>query len=196
MPSTNTPLLSDQASIASDYTSSSLSSTSKAKERQRDITRYVAFSCAILSCLCAGSITTFSLYGHLFQERLKYTQLQVNTVGITAQLALYLPVSALGYLCDRIGPAPLSFISAILFAIGYLLAAFTYKSGAADVTGYTYQRGWPLWFMVVAFVIVGIATTCMYVSTVTTCVKNFGKGKYRGLATASPVRIRAYPECQ
>jgi MFS family permease len=100
---------------------------------------------------------------------------------------MYLPVPLFGYLCDRIGPAPLSFISAILFGVAYLLAAFTYKSGAKDVSGYTHERGWPLWVMVLAFVIVGMATTIMYISAVTTCAKNFGRAKYRGLALAAPI---------
>lgn len=108
-------------------------------------------------------------------------------MSIAAELALYLPVSLFGYLCDRVGPGPLSFISAILFGIGYLLAAFTYKSGATDVSGYTHERGWPLWVMVVAFVIIGLGTTCMYLSAVTTCAKNFGRGKNRGLAMACPI---------
>jgi MFS family permease len=151
------------------------------------VTRYIAFSSAIISCLCAGSITAFSLYGHLFQERLHYTQLQVNIVSIAAELALYLPVPLFGYLCDRIGPGILSFISALLFGSGYLLAAFTYKSGATGFSGYTHERGWPLWVMVVAFVIIGCGTTCMYLSAVTTCAKNFGRGKYRGLALACPI---------
>ena len=151
------------------------------------MTRYIAFASAILSCLCAGSITAFSLYGHLFQERLRYTQLQVNVVIICAELALYLPVSLFGYLCDRLGPAPLSFASAVLFAIGYLLAAFTYRSGAKDVFGYTHERGWPLSIMAIAFVIIGMATTLMYLSAVTTCAKNFGRGKHKGLAMASPI---------
>jgi len=186
MASTRTPLLADGAlSIHSSHSSSSI--TRRKEERQRNVTRYTAFASAILSCLCAGSITGFSLYGHLFQERLHYTQLQVNIVSIAAELALYLPVPLFGYLCDRVGPAPLSFISAILFGIGYLLAAFTYKSGATDISGYTHERGWPLWVMVVAFVIIGSGTTCMYLSAVTTCAKNFGRGKYRGLALACPI---------
>ncbi|PSS22534.1 hypothetical protein M430DRAFT_41279 [Amorphotheca resinae ATCC 22711] len=192
MSSSRTPLLShDSASISSISSISSSSSPStaaqKSQRRQRDITRYVAFSSAILSCLCAGSITAFALYGHLFQERLHYTQLQVNTVSIAAELALYLPVSLFGYLCDRLGPAPLSFISALMFGAGYLLAALTYNSGAKDVSGYTHERGWPLWVMVVAFIIIGFATTCMYLSAITTCAKNFGRGKYRGLALACPI---------
>lgn len=116
-----------------------------------------------------------------------YTQLQVNIVVIGAELALYLPVSVFGYLCDRYGPAPLSFCSAILFGTGYLLAAFTYRSGAKDVFGYTIERGWPISVMVTAFVIIGMATTLMYLSAITTCAKNFGKGKHKGLALASPI---------
>lgn len=186
MASARTSLLhADASSIHS--TASYTSIVRKSQKKQQDLTRYTAFASAILSCLCAGSITAFSLYGHLFQERLHYTQLQVNIVSIAAELALYLPVPLFGYLCDRLGPAPLSFISALLFGTGYLLAAFTYKSGAKDVYGYTAERGWPLWVMVVAFVIVGLATTCMYLSAVTTVAKNFGRGKYRGLALACPI---------
>lgn len=53
--------------------------------------------------------------------------------------------------------------------------------------GYTHERGWPIWVMVLAFVIIGLATTMMYLSAVTTCAKNFGRGKYRGLALACPI---------
>lgn len=35
--------------------------------------------------------------------------------------------------------------------------------------------------------IIGCGTTCMYLSAVTTCAKNFGRGKYRGLALACPI---------
>lgn len=156
-------------------------------DRQRTMTRYISFASAILSCLCAGSLTAFSLYGHLFQERLQYTQLQVNIVSIAAELAMYLPVPIFGYLCDRHGPAPLSLGAAIMFGGGYLLAAFTYRSGAPEVGGLVRERGWPFPIMVVAFVATGMATSCMYLSAVTTCAKNFGGGKYRGLALASPI---------
>ncbi|KAK6587003.1 hypothetical protein PZA11_000293 [Diplocarpon coronariae] len=180
-----TPLLSHDRE--STHSSSSSSLARKGQRNRQDLIRYAAFASAITSCLCAGSITAYSLYGHLFQERLRYTQLQVNLVVIAAELALYLPVPLFGYLCDRIGPAPLSFASAILFALGYLLAAFTYRSGAKDTYGYTAERGWPLWVMITAFVIIGSATTLMYLSAVTTCAKNFGKGKHKGLALASPI---------
>lgn len=41
--------------------------------------------------------------------------------------------------------------------------------------------------MVTAFVVIGMATTLMYLSAVTTCAKNFGKGRHKGLALASPI---------
>jgi MFS family permease len=153
--------------------------------RHRNLIRYGSFASAIFSCLCGGSLTAYSLYGHIFQERLRYTQSQVNIVIVAAQLAMYLPVSILGYLCDRHGPAPLSFVAAVLFGSGYLLAAFTYKS--ADVGIMTHQPGWPFSMMVLSFIFIGVATCCIYLSAVTTCAKNFGRGKYRGLALASPI---------
>lgn len=185
MASARTPLLRHDS--FSSGSSAAYSVQRDAQQRRRDITRYVAFASSILSCLCAGSITAFSLYGHLFQKRLLYTQLEVNTVSIAAEIALYLPVSFFGYLCDRLGPAPLSIMASVFFGSGYLLAAFTYASGESDIHGYTHGRGWPLWVMVVAFVLVGFGTTCMYLSAMTTCAKNFGKGKNRGSMLALPV---------
>lgn len=41
--------------------------------------------------------------------------------------------------------------------------------------------------MVLAFVFVGMGTSSMYLSAVTTCAKNFGRGKHKGLALAMPI---------
>ncbi|KAI9795420.1 MAG: putative monocarboxylate transporter mch1 [Candelina submexicana] len=149
-----------------------------------NIVRYLSFACAILNCLCAGSITAYSLYGHLFLARLHYTQLQVNAVSIAAELALYLPVPVFGYLCDRYSPGPLSLGAGILFGLGYLLAAFTYRSGPPAASG---GHGWPLGVMLLAFVCIGMGTSSMYLSAVTTCAKNFGRGKHKGFALAMPI---------
>lgn len=130
------------------------------------------------------SITAFSLYGPLFLSHLRYTQLQVNAVSITAELGMYLPVPIFGYLCDRLGPGWCSLLSACFFGFGYLLAAFTYRSGApASAHG----DGWPFGVMVLAFVGVGMGTSCMYMSATTTCAKNFGRGKFKGIALAMPI---------
>ena len=153
----------------------------------RNMRRYLAFGCAIISCLCGGSITAYSLYGHMFQERLRYTQLQVNAVSIAGELAMYLPVPIFGYVCDRVGPAPLSLFAGIIFGTGYTLAAFTYSSGALEVGVPEIQDGWPFGVMVLAFIMIGMGTTSMYISGVATCAKNFGRGKHKGLALAAPI---------
>lgn len=97
---------------------------------------------------------------------------------------MYLPVPLAGYLCDRYSPSPLALFSGFLFGAGYLLAAFTYKSGPPpDADG----SGWPFWVMVVAFIGIGIATCSLYLAAVTTCAKNFGRGKHKGIMLAVPI---------
>lgn len=188
--SSRAPLLQsdDASSIGSASSAASIEhQPSTGSFKRRDLIRYISFACAITNCLCAGSLTGYSLYGHIFQERLHYTQYQVNIVIVVAELGMYLPVPIFGYICDRVGPSPLSFLSAILFGAGYLLAAFTYRSGATGLEATAEARGWPFAIMVVAFIGIGMATTGMYISAVTTCAKNFGRGKYKGLALACPI---------
>ena len=134
--------------------------------------------------LGAGSITAFSLYGHLLLTRLHYSQLQVNAVSIAAEIAMYLPVPLFGYLCDRYSPSPLSLFSGVVFGAGYLLAAFSYRSGPPVDAG---GSGWPFWVMIVAFVAIGMGTSCMYLAAVATCAKNFGRGKHKGIMLAVPI---------
>ncbi|KAJ5179075.1 transporter mch1 [Penicillium capsulatum] len=150
----------------------------------KEVVRAVSFAWAVITCLGAGSITAFSLYGHLFLTRLHYTQLQVNTVSIAAEISMYLLVPLFGYLCDRYSPSPLSLGSGILFGLGYLLAAFTYKSGPPRESGGT---GWPFWVMIVSFIGIGMGTSCMYLSAVATCAKNYGRGKHKGIILAIPI---------
>lgn len=178
----------DSTTLHSDRSGSSMHFPERYQsESVRNMRRYFAFVCAIISALCGGSISGYSLYGHLFQERLRYTQLQVNTVSIAAELAMYLPVPIFGYICDRVGPQPLSLVGGLTFAAGYLLAAFTYRSGAMEVGVPEIPSGWPFSVMVLAFILIGFATTSMYISAVATCAKNFGRGKHKGLALAAPI---------
>lgn len=97
---------------------------------------------------------------------------------------MYLPVPFFGYLCDRYSPSPLSLLSAVLFGGGYSVAALTYKSGPPPDAG---GSGWPFWVMILAFVLVGAGTSCLYLAAVTTCAKNFGRGKYKGIMLAVPI---------
>lgn len=135
--------------------------------------------------LCAGSVTAFSLYAPLFQSRLHYTQYQVNLVSIAVELALYLPVPIAGYACDRYGPRKPALFSAVFFGGCYTAAAFIYRSGPPADTGK--GNGWPVGVMVAAFVGVGWATSSMYLASLTTCAKNFGRGKHKGFAMAAPI---------
>lgn len=137
-----------------------------------------------MQSLCAGSITAYSLYGPLFLARLHYSQLQVNVVSIAAELGMYLPVPLWGFLCDRYGPRLPSLFAGVVFGLGYLLAAFTYRHGPSRAAG---GEGWPFGVMVLAFVGVGMGTSCMYLSAVTTCAKNFGRGRHKGFALAMPI---------
>lgn len=110
--------------------------------------------------------------------------MRVNTISIAAEIALYLPVPIFGYLCDRYSPWPLAAFSGVTFGASYLLAASTYRSGPPPDAGGT---GWPFWVMVVAFVGVGISTCSLYLAAVTTCAKNFGRSKHKGVILAAPI---------
>ncbi|EYE93000.1 MFS transporter [Aspergillus ruber CBS 135680] len=150
----------------------------------REVVRVASFAWGVISCLGAGSITAFSLYGPLLLTRLHYTQLRINAVSIAAEVSMYLPVPLFGYLCDRYSPSPLSLFAGIVFCAGYLLAAFTYQSGPPPDAG---GDGWPFWVMIVAFIAIGTATSCLYLAAVTTCAKNFGRGKHKGIMLAVPI---------
>lgn len=117
-------------------------------------------------------------------SHLRYSQAAVNAISITAEVAMYLPVPFFGYLCDRYGPRPPALLAGSFFGIGYLTAALAYRSGPPYTLG---GSGWPFWTMVVGFVGVGMGTSCMYLSAVSTCAKNFGRGKYKGIALAIPI---------
>lgn len=170
-----------------------LSDTSERRRlvRNKKMIRTLALVVSTLMALCAGSNAVFSLYAPKFQSRLRYTQFQVNGVAIGSSIALYLPISAMGYICDRAGPAPLSLLAAFLFATGYGTAATLYRKLDIEYNslGKSPARGneWSYPLMIFAFVCIGAATCAMYISSVSTCAKNFGKGKYRGLALALPI---------
>ncbi|KAI2622817.1 major facilitator superfamily domain-containing protein [Xylaria nigripes] len=181
-----------QSSSPTSGPSSSSSSISDAStdpylRRKAAVLRTVAFISAILSALGAGSATVFSLYGHLFQSRLHYTQFQINGIGSTMSIALYMPVPIIGYVCDRFGPGVLSLISTVLLGGGYALAAALYQKGVREVENDGDGVNTTFVPMVFAFVAIGVGTACLYVGAVTTCAKNFGKGKYRGLMLVGPI---------
>ncbi|KAL2265587.1 hypothetical protein VTJ83DRAFT_6687 [Remersonia thermophila] len=169
---------------SSSFSSSTFSTTSRSNSGRR---RLISLVAALLSALCAGSVTAFSLYAPTLQSRLNYSQYRVNGLASAASVAMYVPVSLLGYLCDRAGPAPLALLAAASFGAGYAGAAGAYyraglRVGDNDGEG---QRWYVV--MVLSFVAIGVGTCSMYMSAVATCAKNFGRGKHRGLAVALPI---------
>ena len=97
---------------------------------------------------------------------------------------MYLPVPLFGYLCDRFSPPPLSLLAGSMFGFGYFLAAYTYRSGPPPDAG---GQGWPFGIMILAFVGIGAGTSCMYLSAVATCAKNYAQSRYRGFMLAVPI---------
>ncbi|KAH6847968.1 major facilitator superfamily domain-containing protein [Chaetomium sp. MPI-CAGE-AT-0009] len=191
------PTPSDASTLSSLHTTTTTNSSTTSpraqQQRQTQFTRTVSLLAALLSALCAGSITIFSLYGHILQARLRYSQFEVNGLASAASVAMYVPVPLLGYLCDRAGPAPLSVLAALSFGAGYAGAAAAYGRAAAAVAAGGGSdgggKGAEEWYalMVLAFVAIGVGTCAMYMGAVATCAKNFGRGKHRGLAVALPI---------
>lgn len=179
-----TPL---SSSLSSSASSISDASPSPKRRRRAVALRSVAFAAAIVGALGAGSVTVFSLYGHLFQSRLHYSQFQINGIASTMNIAMYLPVPIIGYMCDRFGPGLLSFISAMLTGTGYALASALYRKGVQEVEDHVTSHRTTFAPMLVAFVAIGMGTSCLYIASITTCAKNFGKGKYRGLMLVAPI---------
>jgi MFS family permease len=118
-------------------------------------------------------------------SHLKYSQAAVNMVAIAAEIAMYLPVPAFGYLCDRSGSRIPSILAGLFFGGGYLIAALAYRAGPPEQPAG--QGGWPFWTMILAFVAIGMGTSCMYLAAVSTCAKNFGRGRSKGVALAIPI---------
>ncbi|RYP89170.1 hypothetical protein DL770_004542 [Monosporascus sp. CRB-9-2] len=189
--STLTPLLRSRSSstLGAPSSGSSFSdeSPSRSLRRKNQALRASAFVTSVVAALGGGAVTAFSLYGHLFQSRLHYSQFQVNGIASAMSISLYIPVPVVGYLCDRVGPGPLSLMSAILLGGGYGLAAGLYQKGVTElgVGGNPNASTFPA--MVLAFVAIGAGTASIYLSAITTCAKNFGRSKYRGLMMVAPI---------
>ncbi|KAF8474583.1 major facilitator superfamily domain-containing protein [Kalaharituber pfeilii] len=112
-------------------------------------TQIIAFCSAMLNCLCAGSLLLFSLWAPIFQDKLGFTQMQINAISIAGELGMYIPVPIFGAICDRYGPAKLSLLASCFFGPSYLLAA------------YAFAYNLPFYVMFIAFVFIGSGTASM-----------------------------------
>jgi MFS family permease len=184
---------SDRSSTLSsnDSTTSSEIERLRQQRTRKQVVRFISLFFATVGALCAGSIVVFSLYAPVFQSRLHYTQFQVNGIAIGGSLALYLPVSIMGYVCDRVGVQPLALLSAVLFGGGYGLAAGIFRKLDYEYNtlgkSHSKDHGWSYPLMILAFVCIGMGTCAMYIGVVSIPAKNFGKKSYRGLALGMPI---------
>ncbi|KXJ86774.1 major facilitator superfamily domain-containing protein [Microdochium bolleyi] len=172
------------SSLHSDTSSLNYAARRSARRRVHQVRRGLAFASSILCAIAAGAITVFSLYGHLLQSRLHFSQLQVNAIATAMSISMYIPVPILGYACDRVGPAPLAIFAAVFGGGGYATAAALFHGGATAVAlgNKSSVSG-----MVCAFVAIGMGTAGMYIAAITTCAKNFGQGRFRGLMLVAPI---------
>ena len=137
--------------------------------------KWLSFFASLLNVLVAGTIATFALYAPQLQSHLGYTSLQVNSIGIAAQLGLYLTVPFLGYLCDRRGPRIVALWSAISSFPAYFVASIAY------------EKKWPAGILVVCYAILGSSTVALYLSALSAVAKNHprSRGLCMALVTAS-----------
>ncbi|KAF5096014.1 hypothetical protein D0Z00_002926 [Geotrichum galactomycetum] len=138
----------------------------------------VAFILALVCCACANSICLFSMFSPGFQHDLGYSPVQINTISIASSLGMYLPVPALGYIADKLGPGNLGIISIILFTPPYLIAAYISQLSPMDAAANFH-------LLAVCFASIGAATSALYFSGVLTCAKMMPRSP--GLAISAPI---------
>lgn len=88
---------------------------------------------------------------------------------------MYLPVPLWGLVCDRYNTRLVSVLSGLCFGAGYGLGGIAYSRALGPAT------------MIVSFVAIGLGTSGMYLSAVSTCAKNFGRGSWRGISLSVPI---------
>lgn len=138
----------------------------------------VAFVLALGCCACANSICLFSIFSPGFQHNLGYSPVQINTISIASSLGMYLPVPALGYIADKLGPGNLGIISTALFTPTYLISAYISQMDPAAAAANFH-------LLALCFALIGTATTSLYFSGVLTCAKMMPQSP--GLALSAPI---------
>lgn len=140
------------------------------------------FILAISCCLCAGSISIFSLYTTPFRSTLGLTQYQINAIAISAELGMYFPVPLIGYFGDKYGQSILAMLSIVLFAPAYFVSAWVYTNGSPSIdTTITNAHI----YLSICFCSIGCATSALYMSCLTSCARMLPKNT--GLAISAPV---------
>jgi MFS family permease len=145
--------------------------------RRETVEAYVGFVLALLGMLCAGTLYAFGAYVHSLRESMNFTQSQVETVGIIGDAGSLLCGPLSGVLVDRFGPAVSCAIAAFNLFVGYMLMwAMVHNQIENSV------------LLGAFFGMVGVGSTFMYLSLLTTQVKKF-LPRYRGMVIGSLVSM-------
>ncbi|RUS35021.1 major facilitator superfamily domain-containing protein [Jimgerdemannia flammicorona] len=139
----------------------------------------IVITLCCLNMVTAGTLYMFSLYGQQFSEKLHYTQTQTNFVAVAGNYGMYLSGPVWGWAVDVLGPQKGCLLAAIFMSIGYIAMALTYNQSLfSDSFG----------FMSIYFAVVGMGSTCSYMSTISTLAKTFTNNS-RGVAFGVPIAI-------
>lgn len=139
----------------------------------RKNTKAIAFLLCILCCLTPGSVQLYSIYTPAFQHKLGYNQFQINTVGVAAELGMYLPVPLLGYIGDKYGQSFMASIGGFMLIPGYIFASVVYNTAGS------YQ------YLALCWALIGCGTSCLFMCGLVTCARLYPKNT--GLAISAPV---------
>ncbi|GJJ70282.1 hypothetical protein EMPS_02631 [Entomortierella parvispora] len=133
--------------------------------------------------LASGSLYVFALYASSFTSRLGYSQTQTSMIGIIGDIGLYGVGPVSGFMADRLGPQPTSFVAALLLGLGYCLLSIGYSRGLDNVA----QGQPPTHFLLMALFLflAGMGSSASYMAAFTSLTKNFKSA--RGIALGIPV---------
>lgn len=152
--------------------------------------------------MAAGSLTAFSLWTPTLLSKFGFSQTNITSVFVAAEIGTYLPVTIIGLLCDRWSRRGVSVLGGALLGAGYIVACISLTAASAsnqssddehfvvhliDSSHEERKTRWLL--MTAAFAVIGCGTSCLYLSSLTTCVLNFGGGRHKwgSAALASPI---------
>ncbi|SCU94345.1 LAME_0F07096g1_1 [Lachancea meyersii CBS 8951] len=135
--------------------------------------RKTAFVIALISCVASGLITIISLYAKPWRNQMQYSALQINLISSATNLGGYLTPPLLGILSDSHGPVILSWLAVVGFVPSYAYASYVFEHGETHFT-----------LTLIAFFVIGVATSALFFSGLLTCAKLYPK--YKVLSISFP----------
>ncbi|CAG8783502.1 33708_t:CDS:2, partial [Racocetra persica] len=133
---------------------------------------------ALLASAVCGTPYLFSAYSTALASKLKFSSVQINTIGSAANYGCYLSGPICGYIVDHHGSRRAAIISSFIMFTGYFCLAMTYEGIFSSKS-----------FLLCALylLLVGIASSGAYNAVLGLVARNFTKN--RGIAFGFPVAL-------